>query len=61
MTATRLLNLGSGHINPEGWINVDGSNRAWLASRWPLVDRTLVFLRILSPTYLGSFHGKIGR
>lgn len=54
MNQTRLLNLGCGHVNPEGWINVDGSNRAWLASKWPSVNRTLVFLRLLPPTDFSS-------
>lgn len=50
MSEPVLLNLGCGHVTPRGWINVDGSNRAWLASRWPLVDRTLVGLRVIPPT-----------
>jgi predicted SAM-dependent methyltransferase len=50
MTAPRLLNLGCGHVTPQRWINVDGSKRAWLASRLPLVNRTLVFLGVLPPT-----------
>ncbi len=44
------LNLGCGHVCPEGWINVDGSNRAWLSSRWPVVDRVLVSLKLIPPT-----------
>jgi len=48
------LNLGCGHVTPEGWINVDGSNRAWLASKFPLVDRILVSLRIIRPTEFSS-------
>jgi predicted SAM-dependent methyltransferase len=44
------LNLGCGHVQPAGWINVDGSNRAWLASRLPQVDKTLVRLGLLAPT-----------
>jgi len=50
MEFTCLLNLGCGHVNPDGWINVDGSNRAWLASKLPLVNRLLTFLRILPST-----------
>lgn len=47
------LNLGCGPVQPAGWINVDGSNRAVLASRfWPL-DRLLVRLGVLSPTEFG--------
>jgi predicted SAM-dependent methyltransferase len=38
---TLRLNLGCGHVTPEGWLNVDGSNRAWLASTLPAVDRLL--------------------
>jgi predicted SAM-dependent methyltransferase len=44
------LNLGCGRVHALGWINVDGSNRAWLASRVPWLDRFLVFLRLLPPT-----------
>jgi predicted SAM-dependent methyltransferase len=44
------LNLGCGHIQPPGWVNVDGSNRAWLASKLPLVDALLVYLRLVPPT-----------
>ena len=50
MDSPRLLNLGCGHVTPDGWINVDGSNRAWLASKLPFVNRALVSLKILSPT-----------
>ena len=39
------LNLGCGPVSPQGWVNVDGSNRAWLASRLPLLDGLLVRLR----------------
>lgn len=47
------VNLGCGPIQPEGWVNVDGSNRAWLASRlWPL-DRALVALGVLPKTEFG--------
>lgn len=49
-TNPQLLNLGCGHINPVGWINVDGSNRAWLASKWPWVDGLLTRLRLIEPT-----------
>lgn len=45
-----LLNLGCGHVTPAGWINVDGSNRAWLASKLPAADRLLVPLGLLRPT-----------
>lgn len=47
------MNLGCGAVQPSGWVNVDGSNRAWLAARLPWVDRLLVRLRLLSPTEFG--------
>jgi predicted SAM-dependent methyltransferase len=50
MSPRVLLNLGCGHVTPAGWINVDGSNRAWLASQLPFVDRTLVALKLVPPT-----------
>jgi predicted SAM-dependent methyltransferase len=53
---TRLvkLNLGCGHLHPAGWVNVDGSHRAWLASKLSWLDRLLVALWILSPTEFNS-------
>jgi predicted SAM-dependent methyltransferase len=47
------VNLGSGPVQPAGWINVDNSHRAWLASRLPLVDRTLVRLGLIPKTEFG--------
>jgi predicted SAM-dependent methyltransferase len=47
------LNLGCGPVQPPGWVNVDGSRRALLASRFPLIDRLLVRLRVLRPTEFG--------
>jgi predicted SAM-dependent methyltransferase len=47
------LNLGCGPVQPSGWVNVDGSNRAWLASKLAPLDRLLVRLRLLSPTEFG--------
>jgi predicted SAM-dependent methyltransferase len=44
------LNLGCGHVQPAGWVNVDDSYRAWLVSRLPLLDRLLVRLRLLPVT-----------
>ena len=44
------LNLGCGPVQPQGWLNIDGSNRARLASRLPLLDALLVRLRILRAT-----------
>lgn len=45
-----LLNLGCGHVTPAGWINVDGSNRSWLASRLPVLDGLLARCRLIPPT-----------
>lgn len=47
------LNIGCGPVQPEGWVNIDGSNRAWLASRLSVVDKSLVKLGVLSPTEFG--------
>jgi len=47
------LNIGCGPVQPEGWVNIDGSNRAWLASRFSVVDKSLVKLGVLSPTEFG--------
>jgi len=44
------LNLGSGPVQPEGWINVDGSQRAWIASRLWWLDAIMVRLRLWPPT-----------
>jgi predicted SAM-dependent methyltransferase len=44
------LNLGCGHVHAASWMNVDGSNRAWLASRLPWLDRLFVTLRLIAPT-----------
>jgi predicted SAM-dependent methyltransferase len=44
------LNLGCGPVQPPGWVNVDGSNRAWLASRLSWLDRLLVRVRLFPPT-----------
>jgi SAM-dependent methyltransferase len=50
MAEPLLLNLSCGHVTPRAWVNVDGSNRAWLASTWPRVDAWLVRLGVLPPT-----------
>lgn len=47
------LNLGCGPVQPEAWINIDGSNRAWLASRFSWIDRCLVSLGVLRRTEFG--------
>jgi predicted SAM-dependent methyltransferase len=44
------INLGCGPVQPAGWVNVDGSNRAWIASRLPWLDRLLVSVRVFPPT-----------
>lgn len=49
------LNIGCGPIQPEGWVNIDNSHRAKLASRFPWLDRTLVGIGLLSPT---EFHSR---
>lgn len=44
------VNLGCGPVIVDGWVNVDGSLRAWLVSHaWPL-DRLLVRLQVLPET-----------
>lgn len=47
------LNLGCGPVQPAGWVNIDGSNRAWLASRLNWLDALLVRLGAISPTEFG--------
>jgi predicted SAM-dependent methyltransferase len=50
-TATAVrLNVGCGPVQPDGWINIDNSLRAKLASRLNWLDRLLVGLRVLPPT-----------
>ncbi len=44
------LNIGCGPIQPEGWVNIDSSMRAKLASRANWLDNLLVAMRILPPT-----------
>jgi predicted SAM-dependent methyltransferase len=44
------INLGCGPIQPEGWVNVDGSLRARLAKHLPWVDKLLVRLKLIPPT-----------
>lgn len=52
------LNLGCGPVQPAAWVNIDGSNRAWLAGRLAPLDRLLVRLKLLSPTEFGP-HVKV--
>jgi predicted SAM-dependent methyltransferase len=47
------LNLGCGPVQPDGWINVDGSHRARLASTLPWLDRSLTMAGLLPPTEFG--------
>lgn len=47
------LNLGCGPVQPAGWVNVDGSNRAKLASRLWRLDQALVNLHALPKTEFG--------
>ena len=47
------INLGSGPVQPAGWVNVDNSHRAWLASRLWRLDQALVKLGILPKTEFG--------
>ena len=49
-----LLDLGCGPVRSRYWIGVDGSNRAWLASKLPYLDQFLVKLRVLPPTEFDS-------
>lgn len=44
------LNLGCGPVQPEGWVNIDGSNRARLASNFSWIDTLLVKFGLLPPT-----------
>jgi predicted SAM-dependent methyltransferase len=47
------INLGCGPVQPSDWVNVDGSMRAWLASRLPWFDRCLVALQLAPATEFG--------
>jgi predicted SAM-dependent methyltransferase len=44
------LNLGCGPVQPCGWDNIDGSNRAYLASHFSFLDNLLVRLRLIPKT-----------
>lgn len=48
------LNLGCGPVQPSGWVNVDGSNRAFLASKFPFINKLLVNLGLVPPTEFNS-------
>ncbi len=47
------VNLGCGPVQPQGWINIDGSGRARLAARLPWLDRLFVRVGVLQPTEFG--------
>jgi predicted SAM-dependent methyltransferase len=47
------LNLGCGPVQPSGWVNIDGSRRAWLAARFGWLDRLLMRAHLLAPTEFG--------
>jgi predicted SAM-dependent methyltransferase len=47
------VNLGCGPVQPDGWINIDGSNRAKLAAWLPWLDRLMTRLRLIPPTEFG--------
>ena len=51
----RKLNLGCGPVQPSGWVNIDGSRRAWLAARFGWLDHLLVRAGLLSPTEFGPW------
>ena len=49
----KRVNLGCGHVQPPGWINVDASNRAKLAHYLSWLDRALVKIGLLSASEFG--------
>lgn len=49
------LNVGCGPVQPVGWVNIDCSRRAKLASRLPWLDRLAVYAKLLPPT---EFNGR---
>jgi len=48
------LNIGCGDVQPEGWVNIDNSNRAFLSARLPWIDKSLVACRVLKPSCYDS-------
>jgi predicted SAM-dependent methyltransferase len=54
VSAPRKLNLGCGPVQPAGWVNVDGSIRAWIACRLAPVDRFLVLTKLWPATEFGK-------
>lgn len=53
MPQSLKVHLGGGPIQPEGWINIDGSNRARLAAGLPWLDRLLTRAGVIPPTEFG--------
>lgn len=47
------LNLGCGPVQPEDWTNVDGSNRAKLASKFNWLDKGLQKVGVIGETEFG--------
>lgn len=47
------LNIGCGDVQPDGWTNIDNSNRAWLTVKLPWIDKALVACGALSPSCYG--------
>jgi predicted SAM-dependent methyltransferase len=50
---TTRLNIGCGHVQPEGWVHIDASHRARFARRFHWLDRVLVCLGVLPGTEFG--------
>ncbi len=48
------LNLGCGPVHAAGWVNIDGSNRAYLSSRLNWIDALLVRFGLIPPTEFGK-------
>jgi predicted SAM-dependent methyltransferase len=44
------LNLGCGPVQPAGWINIDGSIRAWLVATLPYFDRAMTAIGLFPAT-----------
>lgn len=53
LSEVKKLNLGCGPVQPENWINVDGSNRAKLANKLPWLDSLLQKVGLIGETEFG--------
>lgn len=53
LSEVKKLNLGCGPVQPENWTNVDGSNRAKLASKLPWLDSLLQKAGLIGETEFG--------